>query len=394
MCLQTLSAILLLIALRVDANTSPENLTTTAGDALIGSIDNSNVVNQSEIVTVQFTHALSDASSHRSVLARQSSLYSLTYSRRAMKFTSNLTVFALPVPASDLRVTLDTAINNAGKHSASELQSNFISSASNLSVIMNSINKTVDGDSFNWQDFSSIASILLHAVTLHPNLNRTFVGMVKDSSGNPVVEVAVLPEYVIVGNDGEPSPLNMDPSSSSSAATAKMAPSHLPKRVIPHAQSRISGTTFTTTITLTPGRVHVMFLRTLMATAINMVAMDPGRHTYSAMVTESFANVVQNFMANASGRINFSLRTENIVRLRNYEMLAILDTIYQLVDADMYAAAQAATPSFWSWSGQIIDQLGAVIAQWSLGEPNQALGCSSFTATQADGSVIYGCLVT
>ncbi len=165
-CLQTLFAILL-IALGVEANTSPVNLTTIAEDALLGSIDMSNVVNQSQVVTVQFTHALSNASSRRSVFARQSSLYSLTYSRRAMNFTSNLTVFVLPVPASDLRGTLETAINHAGKHSASELQSNFISSASNLSVIMNSINKTVDENSFNWQDFSSVASILLRAVTQH-----------------------------------------------------------------------------------------------------------------------------------------------------------------------------------------------------------------------------------
>jgi len=391
-CLQTLFAILL-IALGVEANTSPVNLTTIAEDALLGSIDMSNVVNQSQVVTVQFTHALSNASSRRSVFARQSSLYSLTYSRRAMNFTSNLTVFALPVPASDLRGTLETAINHAGKHSASELQSNLISSASNLSVIMNSINKTVDENSFNWQDFSSVASILLRAVTQHPNLNRTLVGIVNDPSGNPVVQVAILPEYVIVGNDGKPSLLNMDPSLSS-AATANTTPSHLPKRVIPTAQTRISGTTYTTTFALTLGTAPGVFLRTLMASAINMVAMDPRRRTYSALVTESFAYMVQTFVASTNTRTNFSLRTENIVRLRHHEMLAILNTIYRLVDADVLATAQNLNPRFWSWSGQVIDQAGLVIANWSLGEPNQALGCSSFTATQADGSLIYGCLFT
>lgn len=392
MCFQTLFAILL-IALRVAADTSSVNLTTTVEDALLGSTDMPDVVNQSEVVTVPFPHALSNASSRHPLFARQSNLYSVTYSRRALNFSSNLTVFALPVPASDVRSTLETAINHAGEHSASELQSHFISSASNLSVIMNSINETVDDNSFNWQDFSSVASILLRAVTQHPNLNRTLVGIVKDPSGNPIVQVAILPEYVVIGSDGKPSLLNMDPSLSSTT-TAETAPSDLPKRARAPDRVRIPGTTYTTNFALTPGTAHGVFLRTIMAWAINMVTLDPGRKTrYSAMVAESFAHTVQAVVAGANMRTNFTFRCADIVRLRHHELLAVLERIYYLVDIQVRSTALAPNPELWSWSGEIFDQLGNVIARWTLGEPNRELGCSTLTAQQ-DGSAIHGCLFT
>ena len=312
-----------------------------------------------------------------------------------MNFSSNATVYGLSVCASDLHDTLQTAINNAAQHSAAELQSSFISSASNLSVIMNPINKTVDERSFNWRDFSSVASILLNAVEQHPDVYCTFFGVVKDPSGTPVVEVVIVPEYVTYDHDGKPSPPNMDPLTSSSTPTIEKLPASLPKRVPLPRVVPILGTNYHKAITATAGVLHTTFLRTLMASAINMVAMNPNpQRSYTTMITESFGYMFQSPAVNVDGRINFSFRTEPEYQIRHHEILAIPTMIYRTVYTYVYMDNQNRTIPSWSFTEQLLDSNGFIVQRWSLGEISQNLWCTFMTTRQSNGSVVYECLLT
>ena len=391
-CVRMSCILIILFALRVRADATSGNMPATAGDVVSQPVAIVNAVGQSEFVTVQFSHSSSNSSSLDQSLTKRENSYSVTFSRQACTFNSDVTIFALPAPASDLHETLQAAISNAEKHSAAELQKNFISTASNLSVIINSLDEKLGKNSFNWQDFSSVVSIFLSDSTKRPDVNRTFVGIVKDPDKKLIAEVAIVPAYLII-SDGKPSRLNMDPATIPPTTIPGKPTSSLPRRKKSDTTAPIKGTNFSMRFAMQRGNIPTVFLRTLIASAVDMVAMDPDdQRPYSAILTESFAYMFPSLAAAGNGRTVFSLRTEGDGRIRRGEMLAIISLIYRKVDFHASLARHVDSPR-WRFSGQVVNQLNVTAANWYIGEPDGMLSCGSLVVGQTDGSDVHGCIL-
>lgn len=352
----------------VDSNPAPDAPLPAPGNI-------QNIVNVNDFITVPLPSR---------VLQRPNTggQYSIRYSVNAIRSTSNAVLMSLMVPANDLRAALQAAINDGAKHSPSEKQTYFESSASGLSVIMISYEARPDRAPFNWQDVSSIASVLLKAVPGGGNTANSFVGVVVNPEGMSIVDIAVIPSFAHVRSKGSRSLAVTDSPTSRTSHDAD-TPSKLQKR----ASYPVHDTGLTLEYLKGVNQVTGIVLRTLIIYALDMVVMDiPGR-AYISIVNNPLGPVAAH-----EGHVVFSLRAVNSQRIPQRDAVAIItairDVVTTYVEWNRFPGTQ-----YRSVVGRVLNSAGVAIAHWSVGELLGSMDeCGTILVAHPDGSHSIGCL--
>ncbi|MCJ1364390.1 hypothetical protein MMC16_003500 [Acarospora aff. strigata] len=336
-----------------------------------------NLVDLAEIVTVP----LPSRTSGRQITG---GLFNVRYSRKAIKSTLGNTLISIPVRADDLRETLQTAIANARTHSPSETQTYFVSTAKGLSVIVKSIIAAPDRDAFNWQDFSSVASVLLKATPEGDKITDSFVGVVVNSEGKSIVDVAVIPAFGHVHSNK----IRSLPDSALSITDPKLnmdSPSRLEKRVT----YPIPGTALTMQSSVGMSRVNALALRLLVLYAIDMVMMNDSDESYSTITATLTDRISTRY-----GQAAFSVRALNGQKISLLDMMAIILEMHDLVG--LYLTTNENPAGLYrALVGKVLKADGMAIAHWSIGEPmGSPTECGLVVVQHPDESQVLGCLAT
>ena len=310
--------------------------------------------------------------------------YSIRYSVNAIQSTSNDYLMAIPVSAVDLRAALQAAINDGTKHSPSEMQTSFQSTANGLSVIMNSYEPKSNRPPFNWQDVSSIASVLLKASPGGVSTANCFVGVVINPEGKSIVDIAVLPSLIHIQRKALRSVAALDSSTSHPRHNVD-TPSRLQKRVL----YPVRGTVLTLDYETGAHSITGVALRMLIDYALDLVVLDvPGR-AYYRILSSPLGPILA-----GEGHVIFSLRAVNSQPIAQSDVVAILTAIRAVVTTYTQWNRFPGTP-YRSVVGRVSNNAGVVIAHWSVGEPMGSAGeCGTVVVLQPDGSHGLGCLAS
>ncbi len=308
--------------------------------------------------------------------------YHIRYSTNAIRSASNDVLMSIPVPANDQRAALQAAINDGAKHSPSEMQTSFVSSANSLSVIMNSYEARTDRQPFNWQDVSSVASVLLKASPGGTSNANSFVGVVVDPEGKSIVDFVVIPTFVNVHSQGSRSIIAGGPFTNNLRHNLD-TPSKLQKRIL----YLIADTTLTLEYGSGTHDVNGIVLRTLIVYALDMILMEPHTQSYNNVVSNPLGPVLA-----WEGHVVFSLRALNSQRIPREDMLKILTAIRDVVTAyvewNMFPRTR-----YRSVVGRVLNNAGNPIARWSVGELLGSLDeCGTVLVAHPDGTHGVGCL--
>ncbi|KAI9669529.1 MAG: hypothetical protein M1817_004648 [Caeruleum heppii] len=310
--------------------------------------------------------------------------YVFRYSRVAIKSTRNETLYALPVKADAVRGVLRTAIATGKTHGPAELSSRFWVSASNLSVIMQSRDEMPGLQSFSWADFLTIAAIMTQATAVGNNFTGSFVGVVIDPDGRPVVDVAILPAVVRVSYNSTDS--NSDAVASGSAGRGDGGNKLRQRELITFP---IKGTSYDLSLSYNQKRVMQQALVLLAQYVVDLVQLDYDSDNYAAIETSRLTSS----SAEIFGDATFSLRTLT-GRLSRDETLAILKTVLRLVNYHT-RLHEDPTRLLHALSGRVLNDSGVSIAQWSIGEAAGSIAnCAQMLVEHPDGSFAVGCLAT
>ncbi|KAI9671883.1 MAG: hypothetical protein M1817_003428 [Caeruleum heppii] len=327
-----------------------------------------------------------DETSKRAVVIEQ---YKLRYSRLSINSTTNDKLWAITTAPDALRDTLVQAIDEATTHSRHDLTNCFVSSASNLSLIMKPVDQNQTRDPFNWQDFSSVASILLKAMDGDSgNATTSFVGVVLDPTGRSIVDVAVIPTFVRVAGNGTV----MDGTSDILSPNT-----HLPRNddqdqahtIHKRARRLIEGTPYVLMIHRGVGTLQALALNMLAKYVLDMIAMDffPDPAGYSAISTNHLNDGHSSLPGDAV--FNFQVVGPN---LSHDEMFAILHEIRSTIS--LYTWGGDATATFSALKGQVLTTAGIIVARWSFGRgPAFLNSCGRILVENPDGTTAWGCLV-
>lgn len=333
------------------------------------------VVNVNEFVTV----ALPSRVLQRPGVGGQ---YNIRYSVNAIRSTSNDVLRSIPVPANDLRAALQAAVNDGAKHSPSEMQTSFVSSANGLSVIMNTYEARSDRPPFNWQDVSSVASVLLKSSPGGASSANSFVGVVVNPEGKSIVDFAVIPTFVHVHSKGSRSLVAVAPPTKY-AERSLDTPSKLQNR----ATYLIHNTALSLEYDTGSHGVNGLVLRMLIIYAMDMVLLDVPDQTYTTVIASPLGPVQPN-----EGHVVFSLRAVNSQRISRQDALTITSAIGAVVTTYVQWNRFPGTP-YRSIVGRVLNNDGIGIAYWSVGEPLGSVAeCGTVIVAQPDGSRALGCL--
>lgn len=308
--------------------------------------------------------------------------YSIRYSVNAIRSTSNGILMSIALPANDLRAALQAAIDNGAKHSPSEMQTSFVSSANSLSVIINSYEAKSNRPPFNWQDVSSVAAVLLKASPGGASDVNSFVGVVVNPEGNSIVDFAVIPTFVHIHSKGSRSLIPVRPSTNNPRHNLDTL-RRLQKRVSYH----IDGTGFSLEYDTGPHDVNGFVLRMLIIYALDMLLLDTPSRAYTTVVSSPLGPVIAR-----DGHVVFSLRAMNSQRISRLDILTIMSAIRDVVSTYVQRNRYPGLP-YKSLVGQVLNNAGVAIAHWSVGELLGSVDeCGMVLVTQPDGSHGLGCL--
>jgi len=334
-----------------------------------------NVVNVNEFVTV----ALPSRVLQRPGIGGQ---YNIRYSVNAIRSTSNDVLMSIPIPASDLRAALQAAIDDGAKHSPSEVQTSFVSSANGLSVIINTYEARSDRPPFNWQDVSSVASVLLKASPGGASTANSYVGVVVNPDGKSIADFAVIPTFVHVHSKGSRS-LVAGNSSTNNLRPSLDTPSKLPKR----ATYLIHNTGLSLEYDTGAHGITGVVLRMLIIYALDMVLLDIPGQTYTTVIASPLGPVRPH-----EGHVVFSFRAVNGQRILHQDVVAILTALRDVVTTYVQWNRFPGTP-YRSVVGRVLNNAGIAIAYWSVGELLGSVAeCGTVLVAQPDGSHSLGCL--
>ncbi len=382
---QALLISLLLLTVTVRAQDSPP-----APEDPLPTTLSTEVVDTSKIISVEFPKAIS---SKLRFAKRQdvSGKYILNYSQTSIATTGGDVIFGIPVQASSMRAALQQAIETAATFTPTDLTNIFVSSAAGLTVVMKSTAKNPDASSFNWQDYSSVASILLAETPTTDGIVNSFVGVVVGPDGIRFVDVAVVPQFVIDrGNTGAISTTPPPPPATGNEPKNDNLPRRLHKRV----QVAVPGTAYRIHYSVGTARVAGTLLLTLTRYAGNMVVMNFNPfEALNTVITDGTQEIITEAARGlAEGATVFRITTLPGIFIDGGEMVYIMRVISGIVRS--YVGQNDQDRSLRTLRGYITTAASeAAIAYWSVGEAFQHFDgnparCTAYGDTAPSG----GCL--
>ncbi|KAI9681199.1 MAG: hypothetical protein M1817_002481 [Caeruleum heppii] len=371
-------------------------------DALLDSILSQNITSAEEIDPADIEVSRIPYRSFKSDKLRSGSRkrqyegdgsWQLFHSRQAVNGTAGRSLWAVPVNNQDLRALLERAIADAKTHTVADITNSFTSTAKGLRLFMTSIDDQPNANSFNWQDYGTVAETLLKAVLKNPQRPNSIVGTVVSPNGTKTVDVVSLPAFVHIRPD-----TSVEFLESSSDSTQ-----HVPRAVGVRTRD-VSRAVDGTTLTLRMSRMRAVKIvaHTMAFVAkhvVDMVLMDdqyrPDRYStgYSAIDTSGHWGA-DAAISDRFEKANFRLRTFG-ERIDSKTMLNIAITIRQTVD--QYAGRFSRNDEVSTLAGKVVDAAGNLLAEWGFGLPTTdqpMTACSQLFVRNPDDSLYYACLAS
>ncbi|KAI9673164.1 MAG: hypothetical protein M1817_003026 [Caeruleum heppii] len=332
--------------------------------------------------------------------------WQILHSRKAVNGTAGMLLRAMPVGPPDLKALLERAIVDATLHTALDLSNSFTSYANRLRLFMTSVDDHPTSESFNWQDYRSVAEILLKSVINEPESTTSIVGVIVDPQGRRAVDVVSLPAFVHVRVNG--SVEFAHPPRTRAPPKMPDTVENLPRRHVSSSSTskrdvttRIEGTTMTLQMRRTSHRVTAQALYWLADFVVNMVladtnyrADDDPAFAYGYTALQTADRFRENSMAKRLfGDLVFRFATTTARQIDEKDMLRIVRAIDEFVRK--YTNHVARGEKVASIAGKVLDS-GQAIAQWSIGlsAESAASVCTEAVVIQPDGTQALGCLVS
>ena len=269
---------------------------------------------------------------------------------------------------------------NAGSLGAEANHNYFRYTAGPLSMVAIAYGAAASGNEpFNWGDYSGIADWLLNLTHAHPENNVTYVGLVRDSQGNPYVDFSIVPSIGDVA-------INSSTASSTNLPSGQGGGG---RRLLLSRNRQAFfgfGRMFRTDIHTGTRKVMAYIMWDLVKRAYMNILADSGANPF--YTTGTFRLDGGSTDSNSNNNPMFQIVTVGDHTLSRSQMLDMLETLLQLLKAWDWDRLAAETMTLY---GKIFNYKGQVVGNWSLGQSIvSAVHC---VAENPDGSIAYACFV-